>query len=116
MTAAKANLLNALALIGVSLWAYVANGMSSETTLIPVAFGALLLLSQPFLARGSWIAVWLAAALTFLILAALFQPLLSSIGKGLPIPVLRVFAMQATSALALFVFARALFERSRGDP
>lgn len=106
MTARTANLINALALILISLWAYIANGLSSETTLIPVAFGALLLLCHPFMTPERRIVPVIAALLTGVIFAALFTPLTSSIDKGAALAVARVAAMVATSAFALAIFAK----------
>ena len=113
MTAATANLINAAALIGLSLWAYIANGMSSETTLIPVAFGALLLGHHLWLKGGSRIALIIVTILTLIIAVALWTPLSSAIEKGAILPVLRVGAMMATSALALILLLRAAVTRMR---
>ncbi len=113
MTAATANLINAAALIGLSLWAYFANGMSSETTLIPVAFGLLLLGHHVWLKAGSGVALGILILLTLIIVFALWTPLSGAIGKGEVLPIIRVGAMMATSVLALIVLARTAFSRIR---
>ena len=109
MTASKANLINAVALIGLSLWAYFANGMSSETTLIPVAFGLLLLGHHIWLKGGSRVALAIVILLTLVIAVALWTPLSGAISKGEPLPVIRVGIMMATSVFALLVLARSIF-------
>ncbi len=109
MTAPTANLINAAALIGLSLWAYFANGMSSETTLIPVAFGVLLLGHHLWLKGGSRVALALVTILTLIIAYALWTPLSSSINKGEALPIIRVGIMMATSIFALIMLARAVF-------
>ena len=111
MTAATANLINACALIALSLWAYIANGMSSETTLIPTGFGVLLLGHHLWLKAGSRVALYIVLLLTLIIAYALWTPLASSIDKGALPPILRVGVMMATSVIALFCLARSIFKR-----
>ena len=101
MQASTLSLLNAFALIAISLWAYVANGFSSESTLIPVGFGVLLLACQPWLRKNDRWVTAIAALLTLVIFIALFAPLTSSIDKGLILPVIRVGLMQLATAIAL---------------
>jgi len=113
MTAAKANLINAVALIGLSLWAYFANGMSSETTLIPTAFGLVLLGHQIWLGGGSRAALIIVTLLTLVIVVALYTPLTGAINKGEVLPMIRVGLMMAISALAAIILIRALFSRRR---
>lgn len=111
MTAPTANLINAAALIGLSLWAYFANGMSSETTLIPVAFGLLLLGHQLWLKGGSRVALAIVILLTLIIAYALWTPLSSSIDKGEALPIIRVGIMMVTSIFALILLVRSAFNR-----
>ena len=113
MTTTKANAINAAALIGISLWAYFANGMSSETTLIPVAFGLLIAGHLGWMRAGSRAAFAIVAVLTLIVFIALFTPLASAIDKGAPVPILRVAVMTATSGFALLVMARAVFSKLR---
>ena len=109
MTAPTANLINAAALITLSLWAYVANGMSSEPTLIPVAFGLLLLGHHLWLKGGSRVALAIVIILTMIIAYALWTPLSSSIDKREALPIIRVGIMMTTSILALIVLVRSVF-------
>ena len=111
MSAATATLVNAAALVGLSLWAYFANGMSSETTLIPVAFGLILAAHAPWMKAGSLVALILVTLLTAVILFALFTPLSSAWGKGEALPILRVSLMTATSAISLVVLIAACVKR-----
>lgn len=107
MSAVKASLIAAAALITMSLWAYVANGFSSETTLIPLAFGLLILAYIPWVKTGSRWATTLAALFTLVIFIALFTPLSSSIEKGEALPVIRVGLMHLATAYALFALTKA---------
>ena len=114
MSAPSASLINALALICISLWAYVANGFSSESTLIPVAFGLLILAYVPWVKAGSRWATALAALFTLLIFLALFTPLTSAIEKGEALPVIRVGLMQLATAYGLFALTKAAIAAFRG--
>ena len=114
MTAVKANLINAASLICLSLWAYFANGMSSETTLIPVAFGAVLLGHHVWLKAGSRAALAIVTILTLIIAFALWTPLSGAIGKGATLPIIRVGVMMMTSVLSLFFLVRAVFYSGKG--
>ncbi len=111
MTAAAANLINAVALIALSLWAYLANGMSSETTLIPTGFGVLLLGHHLWLRAGSRTALIIVTILTAIIAFALWTPLSGAIDKGEAMPIIRVGVMMATSILALIILAGTVFRR-----
>lgn len=113
MTAAKACLINAAALIVLSLWAYVANGFSSETTLIPLGFGLLILAYVPWVKTGSRWAIALAALFTLVIFVALFTPLTGSIEKGEALPVIRVGLMHLATAFALVMLLKATFSAFR---
>ncbi|MEL7465234.1 MAG: hypothetical protein AAFN79_14280 [Pseudomonadota bacterium] len=107
MSAVRASLVAAAALIAMSLWAYVANGFSSETTLIPLGFGLLILAYVPWVRSGSRWATALAALFAFTIFAALFTPLSSSIEKGEALPIIRVGLMHLATAYALFALTKA---------
>ena len=109
MPAYKAALINAAALIALSLWAYIANGFSSESTLIPVAFGLLILAYVPWVRAGSRWGTALAALFTLIIFAALFTPLTSSIEKGQALPIIRVGLMHLATAYGLFALTKATF-------
>ena len=113
MTAPTANMINAAALICLSLWAYFANGMSSETTLIPVAFGVLLLGHHLWLKGGSRIALAIVIILTLIIAIALWTPLSGAISKGEVLPVIRVGIMMATSIFAFIILAHTALSRIR---
>ena len=113
MQASKLSRINAALLIAISLWAYVANGFSSESTLIPVGFGVLLLACQPWLRKGNRWVTAIATLLTLVIFVALFTPLTSSIDKGLILPVIRVGLMLLATAVALAALIMALVRAFR---
>ena len=108
MTAYAASLLNAATLTIVSLWAYFANGMSSETTLIPIIFAVLIAGWAPWMRSGGRVAFAIVTLATLAVFLALFTPLSSSIDKGAALPILRVSAMVLVSGFALAMQGREL--------
>jgi hypothetical protein len=119
MTVEKMNLINALTLVILGLWGFIdVNTPSLETgiswtALIPVFFGAILLLCHKGIKNGSKVIAHIAVVLTLLILIAL-------VGKRLPISIenggiglFRVAAMSVISLLAFVSFIRSFIENRK---
>ncbi len=104
MTAAAASLLNALVLIALSLWGYVAADKAAYTALIPAAFGLGLLACYPGLKSGHVILSGIAALLTLAIFVALFTPLQGAIDGDNTMGFVRVGIMLGVTGLTLLVF------------
>lgn len=105
MNAYIAHLINSAALILIGGWGYFAT--SSNTALIPVLFGVVLLsLSNGVKLENKAIA-HVAVLLTLLVFLALVaKPLLSAIKDGDTLGTLRVGIMSLTSLIALIYFIK----------
>ena len=102
MKTTNANLLNSITLILLGLWGYI--DFNSPTALIPVVFGAILLLCNKGLKNENKMIAHIAVALTFLLLIALVgMRLPKSLDAG-GIGLYRVIGMILTSALAMVSF------------
>ena len=105
MKAHTASLMNALILIGFGLWAYLGSDSRSETALIPVGIGAVLLALYPGVKKENKIVAHIAVLLTLLILVGLVKPLLGALDRNW-MAVMRVSVMMASTVVALFFFIK----------
>jgi len=108
-----ASFANAVVLIAVSLWAYLASDNPSATAFIPAAFGALLLGLNPGLKRHNKTIAHIAAGLTLLVLIALVTPLRGAIGRGDTLAIARVSIMMSATAFALSAMVRSFIDARR---
>ena len=113
MSAYTASLTNAVLLIAMSAWGYLAAASPSFTALIPAAFGVLLLLCASGVKAQNKVVSHIAVVLTLIILVALFMPLRGALGRDDPMAVLRVGIMLASTVLALVFFVRSFVEARR---
>lgn len=113
MTAARANLINAVCLIVISAWAYLATDMKSFTALIPAVAGLGLLLCTPGVRAENKAIAHVAVLVTLLLAVALVQPLVSGISDGDAIGTVRVLVMMATCILAMVFFIRSFIDARR---
>ncbi|MEM6933294.1 MAG: hypothetical protein AAF526_06845 [Pseudomonadota bacterium] len=113
MTAHTASLINALTLIALSIWAYVAGGGASFTALIPAGFGLGLLLCYSGVKVENKVVAHIAVLLTLVVLIALVMPLTGAIGRGDGLGILRIALMMATSALAIVFFVKSFIDARR---
>ena len=109
MNAYTAHLINSVALILIGGWGYFAT--SSNTALIPVIFGVVLLsLSNGVKLENKAIA-HVAVVLTLLVFVALVaKPLMSAINDGDTLGTVRVGIMSLTSLLALIFFIKSFID------
>lgn len=111
MNAGNANLLNAVCLIAMSVWGFKATG--SNTALIPMVFGAILLYFTNSIRNHNKVVAHIAVVLTLVILGALvgmrLPKSLDTGGAGL----YRVIAMIATSTLALIMFIKSFIDAKK---
>ena len=111
MNVGNANLLNAVTLIGMGFWGYKSSG--SNTALIPVIFGVVLLVLTNAIRNHNKVVAHIAVLLTLLILGALLgMRLPKSIDAGGP-GLYRVLAMIATSSIALIYFIKSFIDARR---
>lgn len=101
-----ANLLNALVLITMPIWAYLTSDNPSFTALIPAGFGLALILCQPGVKSENKAIAHVAVLLTLVVLVALVMPMRGAIGREDPLAIVRVGLMMLTSVVAMIAFIR----------
>lgn len=104
MTSTNANIINSFTLIVIGLWGYF--DVSAPTALIPVGFGAALILCSNGVKKQNKVVAHIAVLLTFIILIALVgMRLPKSIDQG-GVGLLRVFLMIGTSTFSMIYFIK----------
>ena len=106
MKAPQANLINAIVLIAMGLWAYFAAESAPKTAFVPVGFGVILLALSGGVKKENKVVARIAVALTVLVLLALIMPLVGSIRRGNEMAVIRVALMMGSSAFAIVYFIK----------
>ena len=110
---ANVSLMNALILIGFGLWGYFGSADPSKTALIPVGFGAVLLVLNPGLRKYNKVIAHIVVGLTLLILIGLVMPLRGALGRSDGMAIFRVVAMMAATGVALVVFIKSFIDARR---
>lgn len=104
MNSTNANIINSICLIVIGLWGYLE--VSSPTALIPVGFGAALILCTPGVKKENKVIAHIAVLLTLIILLALLgMRLPKSIDQG-GLGLVRVLLMIGTSILSMVCFIK----------
>ena len=104
MNSTKANLINSVCLIVIGLWGYLE--VNSPTALIPVGFGAALILCSSGIRKENKVVAHIAVLLTLLILIALVgMRLPKSLNQG-GLGLLRVLLMVGTSTFSMVYFVK----------
>ena len=104
MNSLKANILNSISLIVIGLWGYLE--VISPTALIPVGFGAVLILCSSGVRKENKLVAHIAVLLTLLILIALVgMRLPKSFNQG-GLGLLRVLLMIGTSTFSMVYFVK----------
>ena len=104
MNATKANIINSVCLIAIGLWGYLE--VISPTALIPVGFGAALILCSPGVRKENKVVAHIAVLLTLVILIALTgMRLPKSIDQG-GLGLVRVLLMIGTSVFSMVYFVK----------
>lgn len=108
MNVGNANLLNAVTLIAMSVWGWQATG--SNTALIPLVFGCILLYFTNSIRTHNKVIAHIAVVLTLIVLGALVgMRLPKSLDQGGP-GLYRVLAMIATGVFALIMFIKSFID------
>ena len=107
----QANLLNVIALIGMSLWAYFTYVPTVEkpnayTALIPLAFGVILFLCNKGVKKENKIIAHIAVLATLLALIGLTVPLNKAIAEDRSLGVFRISVMILTGIVAMITFIK----------
>ena len=104
MNSTNANIINSICLIVIGLWGYLE--VSSPTALIPVGFGAALILCTPGVKKENKVIAHIAVLLTLVILLALLgMRLPKSIDQG-GLGLVRLLLMIVTSILSMVCFIK----------
>tara|TARA_B110000003_G_scaffold259357_1_gene279271 strand:- start:898 stop:1242 length:345 start_codon:yes stop_codon:yes gene_type:complete len=104
MNSTNANIINSICLIVIGLWGYLE--VSSPTALIPVGFGAALILCTPGVKKENKVIAHIAVLLTLVILISLLgMRLPKSIDQG-GLGLVRVLLMIGTSILSMVCFIK----------
>ena len=101
----KISFVNAITLISFGLWGYI-DVDYSPTALIPVIFGIIILILNPWLKRENKVVAHIVVLLTFLILGGLVKPLMSTLESGNTMGITRVSLMMLSTLMALIVFIK----------
>ena len=110
MKAHQASLLNALLLIALSAWGYLASENPSFTALIPAIIGVILLLCNPGVKKENKVIAHVAVVLTLLVLIGLIKPLLGVIERENTMGILRVVIMLLSTIVALIYFIKSFID------
>jgi hypothetical protein len=99
-----ANLMNTLALIGLSSWGYLSSETPSITALIPLFIGIILLILTPGIRKENKMVAHIAVLLTLVVLIGLIKPLLGVFERGDTVAIIRVCIMVLSSIIAMVAF------------
>ena len=108
-----ANLINAVVLIGMGLWGYLASSDSSPTALIPVAFGFVFAAATPLFRRGNKVVAHIVVVFTFLLIIALYVPMKGAVERDDSLAMFRVGFMMLCCLLALIVYIKSFVDARR---
>ena len=108
MSAHKASLINAILLVALGAWSYTES--TSQTAIIPVVFGVLLLLCNPGLKKENKIVSHIAVVLTVLIVFGLIKPFMGAINAGNTLGIVRVGLMLLSSVFAIRYFVKSFID------
>jgi uncharacterized protein (DUF2062 family) len=107
------NLLNALILITLGLWGYLASSSPSPTALIPVGFGIVLALATPSLSRDNKVVAHVVVLLTLALTFALIMPLRGVLAREDVSAAVRVGVMLAGCLAAMVVYIKSFVDARR---
>ena len=104
------SLINALILMALSAWGYLASDTPSFTALIPAIIGLALLVCFPGVKAENKIISHIAVLLTLLILIGLVMPLRGALGREDDMALIRVIVMMLSTVWALAAFIKSFID------
>jgi len=110
MKAYIASLLNAIVLIGLSLWGYFFSESPSITALIPAFIGIVLLLCNNGVKKENKVIAHIAVLLTLIVLIGLIKPLTGALERNDSIAIIRVVTMMVTTIIAIVFFVKSFID------
>ena len=108
-----ASLINAVTLIGLSLWGYYSSDTPSNTALIPAFGGVIILALNNGLRKENKIASHIVVVLTFVLLIGLIKPLIGAFNRSDNGAIIRVVWMLVTCVIAMAAFINSFVEVRR---
>ncbi len=111
-----ANVINAAAMIILSVWGYFSSITPSKTAFIPTILGVILLVLSQGVKAENKAQAHAAVIITLLAFIALFKPLMGAMDRGDNAAALRVGLMLLTNLVALIYFIRSFIaaRKARG--
>lgn len=109
----KVSFVNALVLMGLGLWAYLASDTPSVTALIPFFFGILILALNPGVKNEKKVQSHLAVILTLLVTIGLVMPLMAALERDDMAALTRVIVMMLSSIVAMVWFIKSFIDVRR---
>ena len=106
----QASAINSISLILIGGFGYLQSNSPSPTALIPVFFGAILLIINPKVKKQQKIASHLAVIFTILIFFGLIKPLLGAMNRSNYPSIFRVLTMMISSLFAFISFVKSFIE------
>ena len=113
MKAHTASLINAVLLIGLSAWGYLASDTPSVTALIPAIIGVILLALNKGVKAENKLIAHIAVVLTLLILIGLIKPLQGAMGREDSMAIMRVVVMIASTIFAMIFFVKSFIDAKK---
>ena len=113
MTTVRANLINSISLILLSLWAYLTSETPSVTALIPTFIGIILFLCTTGIKKENKTIAHVAVSLTLLAVVGLVKPFTGAISRDDSIAIIRVVIMMSTGILAMVIFIKSFIKNRK---
>lgn len=104
------SLLNAILLIGLSLWGYFGSDSPSLTALIPTVAGVALLICSPGVKKQNKVVAHIAVTITLIIGIGLITPLMGAFERSDSGAIFRIALMLISTVLALGYFVKSFID------
>ncbi len=110
MKAYIASLINAAALITLSLWGYFSSETPSLTALIPTGIGIVILILNKGVKNENKVIAHIVVTLTLVVLIGLIKPLLGALDRNDTLAIIRVTTMILTTVMAMVFFVKSFID------
>ena len=110
MKAYIASLINAAALITLSLWGYFSSETPSLTALIPTGIGIVILILNKGVKNENKVIAHIVVTLTLVVLIGLIKPLLGALDRNDTLAIIRVTTMILTTVMAMAFFVKSFID------
>ena len=110
MKAYIASVINAAALITLSLWGYFSSETPSLTALIPTGIGIVILILNKGVKNENKVIAHIVVTLTLVVLIGLIKPLLGALDRNDTLAIIRVTTMILTTVMAMAFFVKSFID------